>query len=54
MLEAKLVQHMAGICHKSLIQVFLYVKKSYYSLGRTWCMEILRECGLGKNLQRLL
>ena len=53
-MEAKLEQQLAGIVHNPLFQVFLHVKKSYDSLDRGRCMEILRDYGLGTRLQRLL
>ena len=53
-LEVKLVQQLAGIAHKLLIQVFLDVRKAYDSLDRGWCMEILRGCGMGQNTAHLI
>ena len=49
-LEAKLVQQLTGMCHESLIQVFLDVQKSYNSLDRGRCMEIMKGYGLGGKL----
>ena len=54
MLEAKLAQHLVGICHNPFLHIFLDVKKAYNSLDQTRCMEILRVYGLGKNLQKFL
>ena len=53
-LEANLAQQMAGISHKPLFQVLLYFRKAYDSLGRGWCLEILRGYELGPNLVCLL
>ena len=53
-LEANMVQQLAGILHEPLSQVFLDVCKAYDSLGRGWCLELLRGYGLGPNLARLL
>ena len=53
-LEAKLVQHLAGIFHKPLFQVLLDANKVYESLDRMKCMEILRGYEIGKNLKSLL
>ena len=52
--EDKLAQQLAGICHKTLFQVFLNVKKSYNSLYRMRYMEILRGYGIRNSLQRIL
>ena len=41
-LEAKLVQNMAGITNEPLLKIFLDVRKTYDSLDRGRCMEILR------------
>ena len=53
-MEAKLEQQLAGIIHETFFQVFLDVRKAYFSLDRGRCMEILLEYGLGSRLQRLL
>ena len=53
-LEAKLFQKLAGVSHKPLFQVFLYVRKAYDSLDRGRCMEILRGYGIGQNTVRLI
>ena len=53
-MEAKLAQQLAGMVHEPLFQVLLDVKKSYDSVDRGRCKEILRRYGLGRNLQRLL
>ena len=47
-------QQLAGIVHEPLFQVFLDVRKSYDSLDRGRCMEILLAYGLGPRLQQLL
>ena len=36
------------------IQVLLDVPKSYDSLHRVWCMEIMRGYGMGQNTARLI
>ena len=53
-LEAKLAQHLAGIAHKPLFQVFLDVCKAYYLIDRRRCLEILRGNGMGLKLSRRL
>ena len=53
-MEAKLAQKLAGIAHKTLLQVFLDVCKEYDLLERGRCLEILRGHNLGPNLTRLL
>ena len=53
-LEAKPAQKMVGITHKPLFQVFLDVQKSYESLDRERCLELLRGYGLETNLDRIL
>ena len=53
-LEANLEQQPAELAHDPLFQVFLYVRKAYYSLNREGCLEILRGYGLGLSLSRLL
>ena len=52
--EAKFDQQLSGMVHKPLFQVFLYVKKSYESLYRGICMDILRGYDIDLNLHRLL
>ena len=46
-LEAKLVQQLAGIAHEPLFQVVLDVQKAYDSLYRGRCMDILRGYVMG-------
>ena len=53
-MEDNLSQKLAGIVHEPLFHVFIDVSKSYDSLDRGICMEILRSFGIGPNLQRLL
>ena len=53
-MEAKLAHQLVGMVHEPISQVFLYVRKAYYSLDKGRCMEILRGYGLSPNLQRLL
>ena len=52
--EAKLEQQLAGIVQETLFQVFLEVRKACDSLDQVIYMEILREYGLGPQLQKLL
>ena len=53
-LEENLAQQIAGLCHDTLLQVFMDVRKDYYSMERGRCMEILKCYGLGTNLRILL
>ena len=53
-IEAKLVQQLTGLVHKLLFQVLLDLQKSYDYLDRGTYMDILRGCGLGPNLHRLI
>ena len=53
-LESNLAQKLAGMFHDTLFQVFLNMRKSYYSLYRGSFMYILRGYGLGPKLKRLL
>ena len=43
-----------GVVPRNVLQVFLDVQKSYYSLDIGRCMDILRGHGLIPKLQRLL
>ena len=53
-LEAKLAQHLTGIAHEPLLQVFLDVREAYNSLDRGWCMEILKGYRMVHNTARLI
>ena len=53
-LEANLSQQIAGMAHEPLFQVFLDILKSYNSLDRGLCLEVLKGYGMGLNLARLL
>ena len=53
-MEENLDHHLAGLVHKLLFQVFLYVQKSYNSLYRGRCIEILRGYVLGPDLHILI
>ena len=53
-LEAKLAQHLDGLAHDLLFQVFLNVHKAYDSLERERCLELLMEYEMGPNLARIL
>ena len=53
-MKTKLAQKLTGMVHEPLFQVLLDVQKSYHSLDRVVCMDILRRYGLSTNLQRLL
>ena len=37
-MEGKLYQHLAGLCHETLFQVFLDLRKAYDLLDRGRCM----------------
>ena len=52
--EENMAQQLAGLAHEPLFQVFIDIQKSYNFLDRGIRMEILREYGLGPNIQRLL
>ena len=41
-MEENLAQKLAGIVQEPILWVFIDVRKSYDSLGREICMEILR------------
>ena len=47
-------QQLAGIFHDPLFQVFVDMRKSYDSLDRERCMEIIWGYGLGPNLRQLI
>ena len=49
-MEAKLDPKVVGLCNEPLFQDFLYMHKSYESLDRGRCMDILRGYGLRTNL----
>ena len=53
-LEAKMVQHLSGIAHELLLDLFLDVRKAYDSIYRGGCLEIFRGYGMGPNLDQLL
>ena len=53
-LEEKLAQQLVGICHKPLFQVFLDVQNACGSIYGERYMEIIKDCGLGTQLRRLL
>ena len=53
-LGEKLTQQLVGLAHDPLFQVFLDVRKSYDSLDRGRCMDILRGYGMGKRMARLI
>ena len=53
-LEANLAQHLAGLAHEPLLQVFVDVHKAYDSLDIDRCLELLRAYGMGMDLARLL
>ena len=54
MLEAKLVQQLAGLAHEPLFQVFLDVRKVYALLDMQRCLELLRGYRMGTNQAQLL
>ena len=49
-MKAKIEQQLAGVVHEPLFHVFVDDWKSYDSLDRGICMEILRGYGLGPNI----
>ena len=49
-MEMNLSRQLGGFFHWTLFQVFVDVRKSYESLEREICMEILRVYGVGINL----
>ena len=53
-LEEKLSQQFAGIVHEPMFQVFLDARKTYESLDRGRCMEILRGYEMGQRMARLI
>ena len=53
-LEANLAQQMVGITHKPLFQVLLDVQKSYESLDRERCPELLTGYGMETNLDWII
>ena len=53
-LEENLSQQLEETTHNTLFQVFLDVRKAYDSLERVRCMEILRGCGMGQNMDLLI
>ena len=53
-LEAKLEQKLSGIVHKTLLQVFLDVRKAYNYLDMGWYMDITRGYGMGQNMEILI
>ena len=53
-LEANLEQHLTGLEHEPLLQVFLDFLKAYNLLDRERRLKILRRYGMGMNLARLL
>ena len=52
-LESKLAQRLAGIAHKTILQIFLDEQKAYEYLDWERCLELLRGYRLGKNLARI-
>ena len=53
-MESNFAQQLAGIAYEPLFQVFLDMKKAYYSLDRGWCMEILRGYGMRQRMAHLI
>ena len=53
-LEANMSQQIVGIAHKPLFRVFLDIRKSYNSMDRGLCLEVMKWYGMGLNLDRLL
>ena len=53
-LEAKMAQHLVGLAHEPLFQVFLDIRKAYNSLYRGQCMGILWRYGMVQNMACLI
>ena len=53
-LESKLAQQLAVLPHDTLFQVFLDIHRTYNSLDRERCLEVLNGYGMRPNLTRLL
>ena len=53
-MKSDMSQHLDGVSHEPLFQVFLDFRKAYDSLDRGRYLELLRGYGLGPNLVRLL
>ena len=53
-IEENLAQQFMVIVHKIISQVSIYLRKAYNYLDRGVFMVIIRGCGLGPKLQRLL
>ena len=53
-LEAKLLQHLAALREEVLYVILLELHKSYGTLDRSRCLEILEVCGVGPQAFRIL
>ena len=53
-LEAKLFQHLGGLAHELLFQMFLDIRKAYDPLDREKYIEVMRGYGVGPNITQLL
>ena len=53
-LESKMAQQLAVLPHNTLFQVFLDIHRTYNSLDRDLCLEVLNGYGMRPNLTRLL
>ena len=53
-LEAKLMQQRVGICHSSLLQIFLDVRNAYDLLDQEQCMEIIKGYDFVPKTRRLV
>ena len=53
-LEAKLDQHLMGLAHEPLFQVFLDIRKACGSLDMVRCLEVLIGYIMDSNLARLI
>ena len=53
-LKSDMSQHLDGVSHEPLFQVFLDFRKAYDLLVRGRCLEIFSGYGLGLNLTHLL
>ena len=54
MLEAKLLQHIAGLCQAVLYTIFLDIHKVYGMMDRVHTLAVLEEYGVGPQVFRLL
>ena len=53
-MEAKLAQQLAFIEQCPLFGIFIDLRKAYDAMDRERCLEILRDCGVGEKIIRLI